>query len=268
MTAPDPPLTRRRLLRAGVAGAAGLMLGSCEEAAQAPSFGELSLRAVMARAEDLTYRVQRTLLARGALAREYPPSDIAPTFRPNGSQDPYNLPPSYEPWMENGFDGWRLTVGGLVAREVSLSLADLRALPSRTQITRHDCVEGWSCIGGWTGTPLSAVLALAGLLPAARFVVFHCADEALRYMSGTYTYYESIDLVDAFHPQTILAYELNGLPLPLANGAPLRLRVERQLGYKMAKFLSRIEVTERIGHIRGGGGGYWEDQGYAWYAGI
>jgi DMSO/TMAO reductase YedYZ molybdopterin-dependent catalytic subunit len=263
MTKRDRLITRRRILAAGTASAATFMLGGCDRVSDAPSFQEF-----MAGFEGLTYRVQRTLLRRNARAREYALSDVSATFRPNGSQDPYNLPPVYEAWMENGFEGWGLQVGGLVRQPVRLSLADLRALPQQTQITRHDCVEGWSCIGRWTGPRLSAVLSRVGLLPEARFVVFHCADEVLRYVDGKYAYYESIDLIDAFHPQTILAYELNGVPLPLGNGAPLRVRIERQLGYKMAKFLTRIEVTDRVDRIRGGHGGYWEDQGYEWYAGI
>jgi DMSO/TMAO reductase YedYZ molybdopterin-dependent catalytic subunit len=143
-------------------------------------------------------------------------------------------------------------------------------MPSRTQITRHDCVEGWSVIGKWTGVPLQALLALAQPRPAARYVVFHCADP----MDGSdeqapgSTYYESIDLIEARHPQTILAYALNDEPLPISNGAPLRLRVERQLGYKHAKYLMRITLVDRLDNIRGGHGGYWEDLGYEWYAGI
>jgi DMSO/TMAO reductase YedYZ molybdopterin-dependent catalytic subunit len=143
-------------------------------------------------------------------------------------------------------------------------------MPSRTQITRHDCVEGWSAIAKWTGVPLARVLDLARPLPAARFVVFHCADP----MDGSdqaapgSTYYESLDLDEARHPQTILAYAVNDAPLPVQNGAPLRLRVERQLGYKHAKYLMRIELVERLDNIRGGKGGYWEDLGYEWYAGI
>jgi DMSO/TMAO reductase YedYZ molybdopterin-dependent catalytic subunit len=148
---------------------------------------------------------------------------------------------------------------------VQLTLAELRAMVSRTQITRHDCVEGWSAIGKWTGVPLSEVLTLVRPRPAARYVMFYCADPMDA--SGA-RYYESIDMEDAFHPQTILAYELNGHRLPIANGAPLRLRVERQLGYKMAKYLMRLELVERFTHIGRGKGGYWEDDGYEWYAGI
>jgi DMSO/TMAO reductase YedYZ molybdopterin-dependent catalytic subunit len=138
-------------------------------------------------------------------------------------------------------------------------------LPSRTQITRHDCVEGWSAIGQWTGVRLAGLLGAAGLLPRARYAVFHCADD----MAGNGgRYYESIDLFDAFHPQTILAYAMNGAPLTVAHGAPLRLRVERQLGYKQAKYVMRVEMVDRLDNIGGGKGGFWEDRGYEWYAGI
>jgi DMSO/TMAO reductase YedYZ molybdopterin-dependent catalytic subunit len=139
-------------------------------------------------------------------------------------------------------------------------------MPSRTQITRHDCVEGWSAIAKWKGTKLSALLDAAQPKREARFVVFHCADPMSD--DGTDFYYESIDFEDAFHPQTILAYELNDAQLPIANGAPLRLRVERQLGYKHAKYVMRIEVVDSFAAIEGGKGGYWEDQGYQWFAGI
>jgi DMSO/TMAO reductase YedYZ molybdopterin-dependent catalytic subunit len=148
---------------------------------------------------------------------------------------------------------------------MNLDMAAIRALPSRTQITRHDCVEGWSVIGEWTGGRLSALLEQVQPLPGARYLVFHCADE---YGSSQSPYYESIDMEDAYHPQTLLAYGLNGELLPTGNGAPLRLRVERQLGYKMAKFIMVIEVVESFADIEGGNGGYWEDRGYAWYAGI
>jgi DMSO/TMAO reductase YedYZ molybdopterin-dependent catalytic subunit len=166
--------------------------------------------------------------------------------------------------MDSNFSTYRLVVEGLVHHPLSFSLDDLRKLPSRTQITRHDCVEGWSCIGQWTGVQLGLLLKAAGLAPGARYVVFRCADD----MGGGNFYYESVDLADAFHPQTILSYALNGQPLPVAHGAPIRLRVERQLGYKQAKYVMRIQVTDSFARLGGGKGGFWEDQGYAWYAGI
>jgi len=138
----------------------------------------------------------------------------------------------------------------------------------RTQITRHDCVEGWSAIGEWTGTPLGPLLRSVGLKSNARYVVFRCADDLLNSPDGSGLYYESIDLIDAFHPQTILAYKMNGEDLPVRHGAPLRVRIERQLGYKMAKYIMRIEVVENFQTIGFGRGGFWEDRGYEWYAGI
>jgi DMSO/TMAO reductase YedYZ molybdopterin-dependent catalytic subunit len=152
---------------------------------------------------------------------------------------------------------------------MSLSLDDLKTLPARTQITRHDCVEGWSSIGKWKGARLGPLLDQAGLKPNARYIVLHCADTLdPNTLDGTGQYYESIDLIDAYHPQTILAYEMNDRPLPIPHGAPLRLRVERQLGYKQAKYVMRLEAVSDFGHIGRGNGGFWEDRGYEWYAGI
>ena len=195
------------------------------------------------------------------MAREFALADISPTFRGNGSTDVGTQ--EYDAGVANGFADWRLAVRGLVDKPLSLTMDQIRALPQRTQITRHDCVEGWSAIGQWTGPQLSAILAMAGVQDAARFIVFRCADD----FSGD-PYYESCDLDDAFHPQTIVAHQLNGAPLPVKNGAPLRLRIERQLGYKHAKYVMRIELIDRYDAIRGGRGGYWEDNGYEWYAGI
>jgi len=263
MTTRSSRFSRRQFLATGAAGTAAVVLGGCDRLSAAPTFREF-----LAGAEGLTLRVQRALLWRGTRAREYSLADVSTTFRANGSQDAYNLPPDYIDGAAQGFPDWRLSVAGLVMRPASFTLADLRALPARTQITRHDCVEGWSCIGGWTGTPLSIVLDRVGLRPDARFIIFHCADELPRYVDGSRAFYGSIDLVDAYHPQTILAYQMNGAPLPVAHGAPARLRVERQLGYKMAKFLTRIEVVNRFDHIGRRRGGTWEDDGYEWYAGI
>jgi DMSO/TMAO reductase YedYZ molybdopterin-dependent catalytic subunit len=256
-------ISRRRFLSVTATGAAALLGSGCDRLSASPTFREF-----LAGAEGVTQRVQRALLWRGSMAREYSASDISPNFRANGSKDEYNLPPGYTDAAARGFPDWRLRVDGLVRRPATFSLADVRAMPARTQITRHDCVEGWSCIGGWTGPPLSIVLERVGLRPEARFIVFHCADELPRYVDGANPFYESIDLVDAYHPQTILAYQMNGAPLEVAYGAPLRLRVERQLGYKMAKFVRRIEVVDRFDDIGRGRGGTWEDDGYEWYAGI
>jgi DMSO/TMAO reductase YedYZ molybdopterin-dependent catalytic subunit len=187
-------------------------------------------------------------------------------FKVNGTRMPEGE--EYAALREGNFAAWRLRVDGLVAKPLEFSLADLRNLPQRAQITRHDCVEGWSAIGKWQGVRLAIVLARAALLPAARFVVFHCADVLEQTLDGTGQYYESIDLIDAFHPQTILAHSLNDAPLTIGHGAPLRLRVERQLGYKHAKYVMRIELTDRLDGFGRGKGGFWEDRGYEWYAGI
>jgi DMSO/TMAO reductase YedYZ molybdopterin-dependent catalytic subunit len=244
------------MLKQTLAAGATALLGGCDALSNSEWFPK-----VLNSAELLTRTTQRTLTPRGALAEEFPESAISPVFRPNGSTDPQT--PAYRRLVANGFRDYRLAVDGLVRQPLALSLGEVRALRSRTQITRHDCVEGWSVIGKWTGARLSALLERAGPLPHARFVVFHCADDL-----GGARYYESIDLEDAHHPQTLLAYDLNGEPVPVANGAPLRLRVERQLGYKMAKYVMRVELVESFGHIEGGNGSYWADRGYEWYAGI
>jgi DMSO/TMAO reductase YedYZ molybdopterin-dependent catalytic subunit len=199
------------------------------------------------------------------MAQEFAPADIAPVFRPNGTTMPPG--PDYAAMVADGFASWRLKVDGLVRQPQAWSLEQLRAMPARTQITRHDCVEGWSCIGQWTGVRLSHVLRLSQPAPTAKFVVFHCLDR-MEADDPASVYYESIDMDDAFHEQTILAWDLNGRPLPVANGAPLRARIERQLGYKQPKYVHRIELVANFAAIGGGLGGYWEDQGYNWYGGI
>jgi DMSO/TMAO reductase YedYZ molybdopterin-dependent catalytic subunit len=249
--------TRRQMLLRGSAAFGGVLLGGCDRLSESPSFHR-----ILSSAEQLTYRAQRLIIGQ-SLAREFTRAELSPVFRSNGTARPGSA--LYNQLLENEFEDWRLMVGGAVNRPLALSLGALRAMPSRTQITRHDCVEGWSAIGQWTGVPLGHVLTQAQLAPEARFIVLYCADELERNDGG---YYESIDLVDAFHPQTLLAYELNGRPLPVPNGAPLRLRVERQLGYKQAKYLMRIDAVARLDGIGRGKGGYWEDRGYEWYAGI
>jgi len=218
---------------------------------------------LLERAEGLTRAVQRAITPRRALAREFTEAERSAVFPGNGTVNPSE--PEYQALARAGFADYRLEVGGLIERPATFSLAELRGLPSRTQITRHDCVEGWSAIAKWKGTRLSALLDQVGVKPGARYVVFHCFD-ALR--EGGDRYYESVDLEDATHEQTILAYDMNEQALPVTYGAPLRLRVERQLGYKAAKYVRRIELVERFDAIGQGKGGYWEDRGYEWYAGI
>ncbi len=254
-------LPRRRFLIGAAAGAGSLLLGGCDRLVQ-----EDSVQRVLRAAESLTMKAQRALLSDKALAREFTEAEMSPVFRSNGTSMPDGE--DYARLLEGKFADWRLEVVGLVQTPLKLSLADLKTLPARTQITRHDCVEGWSAIGKWTGVPLGLVLQAAGLDPRARYVVFECADELEKTLDGTGLYYESIDLVDAFHPQTILSYGMNGQDLPVEHGAPLRLRVERQLGYKQAKYIMRIKAVENFSDIGQGNGGFWEDRGYEWYAGI
>jgi DMSO/TMAO reductase YedYZ molybdopterin-dependent catalytic subunit len=250
---------RRRFVLRAAAGFAALVTAGCERLSRTEWFPK-----VLAVGESLNSGAQHLLVPRKAMAEEFSEADLSPQFRSNGTSMPNDE--GYQALAANAFAGWTLQVDGLVAKPMKLTLAELRSMPSRTQITRHDCVEGWSAIGKWTGVPLHEVLARVEPRPNARFVVFHCADPMEE--DGSHKYYESVDMEDAWHPQTLLAYELNGATLPVANGAPIRLRVERQLGYKMAKYVMRVELVESFSHIAGGKGGYWEDEGYEWYAGI
>ena len=252
-------MNRRRWLAGALATLGATALSACS-----PTTPPVVLQALRM-AEGLTRRAQRLLVPREALAPEYAAADISPDFRANGSVDPAAA--DYVALRDGGFSDYRLVIDGLVERPLSLSLDDLRARPSHTQITKHDCVEGWTSIGQWTGVRLETLIDEAQLKPEARYLVFHCFDALTQTEDGP-RYYESIDLIDARHPQTILAYDMNGEALTVPHGAPLRLRVERQLGYKHAKYIRRIEAVESFDHIQGGRGGYWEDQGYEWYAGI
>jgi DMSO/TMAO reductase YedYZ molybdopterin-dependent catalytic subunit len=252
--------TRRTLL-----GASGLVLAGCDGLVRDPKAREIARSA-----ERATLRWQR-LVGRDALAREFSAADISPVFRANGTVAPREA--EYQAHAVAGFRDWQVRVTGLVERPLALSVAQLQAMPARSQITRHDCVEGWSAIGGWAGPPLKLLLDAAGVRSAARYIVFFCADnyggEADKGgLQSTSRYYESIDLVDGYHPQTILALRLNGQPLDVAHGAPVRLRVERQLGYKHAKYVEEIRLVASVEGIGRGRGGYWPDRGYEWYAGI
>ena len=249
-------VSRRKALQLGAAGAGGLLLSSCDALNDSEPFRD-GLAGV-GRLHELT---QRAIIG-DSLAREFTEADMSPVFRANGSVRVSD--PAYRALLAGGFEQWALRVDGLVHRPLALPLAALKAMPQRSQITRHDCVEGWSAIGKWQGPQLGAILAQAGLMPAARYVVFHCADR----LEGK-PFYESIDLIEAFHPQTILAWRMNDAPLTEAHGAPVRLRVERQLGYKHAKYVMRIELRESLAGLYGGRGGFWEDnRGYQWWAGI
>ncbi len=251
-------LLSRRGLVTGLTASAATLLAGCDRLARNEDF-----RKALFSAENMNKWLQRSLQGRHALAREFRPDQRSPIFRPNGTINPGTE--AYSALWRTDFANWRLQVDGLVGRPLSLSLAQLKAMPNRIQTTRHDCVEGWSAIGTWRGVPLSLVLDAAQLSTRAKYIVFHCLDD----MGGGNYYYESVDMVDAFHPQTILAFALNEKPLPVRNGAPLRLRAERQLGYKQAKFINRIEAVADINAIYGGKGGYWEDvANYDWYAGI
>jgi DMSO/TMAO reductase YedYZ molybdopterin-dependent catalytic subunit len=254
---PDDAERRNFLIRALAASGAALLAG-CDRLSNSEWFPQ-----ILERAEKITHAAQGLVTPRKSMAQEFNETDLSPTFRSNGTANPDN--PQYQALAANGFAGYRLKVFGLVESPKSFSLDELRSLPGRTQITRHDCVEGWSAIGKWKGARLGALLDSVRAKPGARYAVFYCADPMDN--MGT-RYYESIDMDDAHHPQTILAYELNDHRLPIANGAPIRLRVERQLGYKMAKYVMAMELVDSVDNIGGGKGGYWEDRGYEWYAGI
>jgi DMSO/TMAO reductase YedYZ molybdopterin-dependent catalytic subunit len=246
-------ITRRRAIIAGMASVGGLMFTRFPRDLP-PTYGNL-----LRMGDTMTYAAHRALLPQQSLATEYSAADIT-SFPAVGTSNPAvseksPLGEAYRELQLRTFTDWRLAVEGRVATPRAFSLAELRQLPSRTQITRHTCEEGWTAIGQWTGVPLSLVLEAAGILPSARFVVFYSYDN----------WVDSIDLLDALHPQTILAYGMNGRDLPIQHGAPVRLRVERQMGYKSMKYLQRIVVTDEFED--GGSRGNIQN-GWAWYTGI
>lgn len=257
----SPVISRRKILQGALQGAGLLLLTGCENAFNRLHQNEKVL-SLLESVEGGNRRWLRFLTGRNSLAKEFSEKDISRYFKPNGNPPPFTM--EYVINAMSGWPSWRLEVGGLVKEPAHLSLDELKALPARTQITRHDCVEGWSAIGKWKGVPLAEIARRVQPQSSARYVVFYCLDTD---QQGNH-YYESVDLYDASHPQTILAYEMNDQPLPIEHGAPLRLRVETQLGYKMAKYIQRIEYVASTKEIGRGRGGYWEDQGYEWYAGI
>src|SRR4029077_19100843 len=231
-------LSRRRLVLGALQGTGLVLLSGCQKFFNGLQQNKKFV-SLLESAEDATQSVQRLLTGKHKLAKEFTPQDISRTFKANGNPPPITT--DYAADAARQWASWRLEVGGLVKQPTRVSLREVSSLPSRSQITRHDCVEGWSAIAKWKGVPLAALLESVRPKPRARFVVFYCADPMAE--DGTDLYYESIDLEDAFHPQTILAYEMNDAALPVANGAPIRLRVERQLGYKHAKYVMRMELV-------------------------
>ena len=250
-------LTRRRAILTSLASVGGLFLPGCGQE-MPPTYGNL-----LRMGDRLTYSAHRALLPGQSLAREYRHQDIS-SFPAIGTTDP-SVPgttyyssengPVYSGLKDRAFADWRLSVEGAVSRPRVFSLAELKAFPRRTQITRQSCEEGWSAIAEWTGVPLRLVLEAAGIRSSARFVQVYAFDDVA----------DGVDMVDALHPQTILAYGMNGRDLPLPHGAPVRLRVEKQLGYKSIKYLRKIVVTERFDDLGKLGP---LQNGWSWYVGI
>ncbi len=249
-------LSRRKLITTGIAAAAGV--GGLTVAARlAQKYGLVppDHRGLYGIGETLTYASQR-LLTRHSLAREFSPSQISKRPVPNELAPPND---AFKRLQAGGFADWQLSIGGLVDRPASFSISQLKSYPSRNQITQLACEEGWSYIAQWTGVPLSHVLDLVGVQPHARYIVYYSIEP---------DWWESIDMADALHPQTFLAYGLNGAELPVANGGPLRLRLPRQLGYKSVKFITKMTLTDNLKGFGKGLGSSSPEAGYAWYAGI
>jgi DMSO/TMAO reductase YedYZ molybdopterin-dependent catalytic subunit len=243
-------LISRRQLLAGIPAAGSLLLTGCRESLP-PTYGSL-----YDLSNALTFASHRLLLRKQPLAREFGREMISKHFPAINTTNPDS--PRYQVLRARSFFLWRLPIEGLVANPGELSLGDLKSFPSRTQVTQHNCEQGWSAIAEWTGVQLSRVLQEVETLPQARYAVFHTIDG----------WWDSLDMFDALHPQTLLAYGMNGGALPVQHGAPVRLRVERQLGYKNLKYLSRIELTDRLDEIEDGTGAVGAAYGYSWYAGI
>lgn len=248
--------TRRKLITTSLGVAAGASgLGVAARLARQYGLIPPDAGGLYGPGETLTYAAQR-LLTRHSLAREFAPGRISkPPFA--NAVDPLGEP--FKRLQDAGFTAWRLDVDGMVARPAAFSLAQLRSFPVRTQITHLACEEGWSYIAQWIGVPLSHVLDLVGTLPQARYVI---------YRSFQSDWWESIDMADALHPQTLVTYGMNGGDLPVAFGGPLRLRVPRQLGYKSVKYIIRLTVTDGLKRFGKGLGSASPEAGYAWYAGI
>jgi DMSO/TMAO reductase YedYZ molybdopterin-dependent catalytic subunit len=256
-------LSRRKLVTAGLATAAGATgLGVAARLADRYGLIAPDRHFFYGVGEILTYASQRILLPRDSLAREFDRSQISKICPVNGGP-PENE--AYQRLLAGGFADWRLTIDGLVARPASFSLADLKRFPARTQITHQACEEGWSFIAEWTGVPLSYVLNLVGVSPRAKYVFFFPFPERSFPLGKKWG---SLDMPDARHPQTLLAYGMNGQELPTPHGAPVRVRVPRQLGFKSLKYLSRITVTDTAKDFGKGWGSSSPEHGFSWYGGI
>ena len=249
-------LSRRKLIVTGLAATAGVTgLGVAARLAEKYGLVPPDHGGIYGPGETLTYAAQR-LLTRHSLAREFPRSQISK--RPLANE----IPPFRDDFKRleaGGFVDWRLNVDGMVGRPASFSLTQLKSYPSLSQITELACEEGWSYIAEWIGVPLSHVLEVVGIRPQAKYVVYFSIDP---------DWWESMDMADALHPQTFLAYGMNGADLPVGNGGPLRVRLPRQLGYKSVKFITRLTVTDSMKGFGKGLGSASPEGGYAWYAGI
>jgi len=246
-------ITRREALITGLASVGGLLLSGCSKKLP-PTYGN-----ILRMGDTFTYAAHQVLLPGESLVKEYTHGDIS-SFPATGTTNPGDpntqfFSEPYRQLQKGSFADWRLSVEGLVSRPGTYSLSDLKRFPARTQITRHVCEEGWTAIAEWTGVPLSRVLDAAGILPTARFINFYSYDQ----------WADGIDMFDAMHPQTLLTYGMNGRDLSVPHGAPLRLRVERQMGYKSMKYLNRIVVKNEFddGGMQGN-----IQNGWAWYVGI
>jgi DMSO/TMAO reductase YedYZ molybdopterin-dependent catalytic subunit len=249
-------LTRRKLIKTGIAATVGVAgLGAAARVAQKYGLIPPDHGGIYGLGETLTYASQR-LLTRHSLAREFRPSQIS---KPPLANEMAPLNDAFKRLQAGGFADWRLSVKGMVDRPASFSLAQLKSYPSRSQITQLACEEGWSYIAEWIGVPLSHVLNVVGVRPQARFVVYFSIDS---------NWWDSVDMADALHPQTFLAYGMNGGELSVGNGGPLRMRLPRQLGYKSVKFITQLTATDNLKSFGKGLGSASPEGGYAWYAGI
>jgi DMSO/TMAO reductase YedYZ molybdopterin-dependent catalytic subunit len=248
--------SRRKLITTGVAATAGASeLAIATKLARRHGLVPPDSGGIYGPGEILTYAAQR-ILTRHSLAREFAPSQISKPPFANGVAP---LGEAFKRLQNAGFYGWRLAVNGLVAHPASFSLLELKSFPRSSQITHLACEEGWSYIAEWIGVPLSHLLNVVGTLPQARYVV---------YRSIQPEWWESIDMADALHPQTLVTYGMNGGELPVRFGGPLRLRIPRQLGYKSVKYITRLTVTDSLKRFGKGLGSASPESGYAWYAGI